>query len=71
MLEFCEFFHDNKFPFVFRIFCDLSLIDEFDCNDAVLVDSVAFVDGTEVSFPEGLGCVDEKVVVELGHSFHF
>ncbi len=71
MLEFGEFFHDDKFSFVFGVFWDLSLIDEFDCNDAVLVESIAFVDGTEVSFPEGLGCVDEKVVVKLGHSFHF
>jgi hypothetical protein len=71
MLEFGEFFHDDKFSFVVRVFCDLSLIDEFDRNDAVLIESVAFVDGAEVSFPDGLGCVDKIVVVELGHSFHF
>jgi hypothetical protein len=71
MLEFGEFFHDDKFPYVFGVFCDLSLLDEFDCNDAVLVESVAFVDRAEVAFSEGLGCVDKKVVVELSHFLHF
>jgi hypothetical protein len=63
MLEFGEFFHDDKFSFVFGVFCDLRLINKFDCNNAVLVESVAFVNGAEVSFSEGLGCVDKKVVI--------
>lgn len=71
MMQFGEIVHDYDLSFVIGKLFEHGLVHEFDSNNFILREPIAFKDDSEVTLSQDFRTIDIELVCDFLHSGHF